>query len=473
MATDLVNVRKAFIANPGYFIVDVDYSQIEPRLSAAHSGERPILQGFVADVDYYTNIYHLMSKIPIDQIGKKLRQIGKVINLRLSYGGGVNSLARTLKLGYEETSILLESYWAGQPALTAAINELLVRARSEGGVRTIFGSWMPLPDLSHQENAIRAKAERQCWNRLIQGTAAIWLKIAMLRCDRALVGRDVFMKLTVHDELYFECSVKEKVSEVLWLIRDAFEFKVPDLPVDAALYYQSNRDIYPSGFYVPAAITCGMNWGDQHEISDKTVKDKKTGEPKIIKGWKTISRELGLNLDFDTFEQLVPDYLTPRRNRFFAKPSSSPAEVPQSSPLRDRVAAMISEVRQASVNVVVESYGPAGVVAPVLPPARLRLVQPDEEPPAEEVRVDPYRYPCVVVKLPPVDATEERIVTLAAQTAVGNEWLFLQCGEALVDARRQVDAKAFMAILAKLPRICSILTSERYTAAGQLVRQVF
>lgn len=444
MASDLVNIRKSFVARPGYLFLDPDFSQIEPRMGAAMAGERPLLEGFVTGKDFYSIIYSLMAKIPFEQVTKKLRQIGKVTALGQAYGQGVSAAARQFKMPYEEAEALLESYWNGLPATRAARDELIIKARREGAVRTIFGNRMPLPDLMDRDHVIRAKAERQCWNFLIQGQSAIWLKIAMLRVDRALVGRDAHILLTVHDELLIEVSQRERLAEIIWLIRDAMEFHVKDLPIDAPMY-PSNRSFYPDGFFVPIDMQLGMNWGEVHDLEDKTTKDKLTGESKTIKGFKSIARDLKLDLDWETFDQPVPDYVTPRRNRYKTKSSTVQAQTPQGPDMSARFA----EARQKPV--------------PETKPSELK----------KEARVDPFRYPCVVVTFPQINELEEQYLAGACRVAGGQEHLFLNFGEDMVDANQQVDAKMLLELLSKMPRIGATITSERYCAAGRIVRKVF
>jgi hypothetical protein len=427
MATQLINVRAAFEARPGYVLYDIDYSQIENRLSAAVAGERPLLEGFLAGHDFYRMIFAQMKggNIDINSITKTERQIGKVLVLGQGYGQGKKGAARQLKKSLEETEQILAAYWNGLPATTAARNEILIKARSAMGMSTWFGRWRPMPELFHDQNHIRAKAERQLWNFYIQGTAADWMKIAMLRCDRALAHYDVHLLLTVHDELLFEVSVKEPLAEVAWVIKDAMEFKVPDLPVDVPALYRSNRDLYPDGFYVPAEATWGFNWGEQHELEDQT----KGG--KTVKGFRTLAKERGLDLDFETFRDPKPDYTTPRRSR---------ASRPTKPTLR--------AVETAAINDLFTK-------------------------PLQEDQVDPFRYPCVVVEMPQLDKAESEFVKNASALLPGPDHLFLEYDAKLIDTTVQVDGGQLVEYLKKLPRVGSKLTANRFNQNGSLVKVSF
>jgi DNA polymerase-1 len=59
-----------------------------------------------------------------------------------------------------------------------------------------------LPDLKSKEIGLRARAERQAFNTVIQGSAADLMKLAIIRAHSCLVTEpDANVILTVHDEL--------------------------------------------------------------------------------------------------------------------------------------------------------------------------------------------------------------------------------------------------------------------------------
>ena len=86
---------------------------------------------------------------------------------------------------------------------------------------------------------MRKQGERFAVNMVIQGTAADIMKVAMVRCDRALgeAGLRSRLILQIHDELLFEGpaeeadTVKELACEQM---ESAFEMD-PPLAVDAGV----------------------------------------------------------------------------------------------------------------------------------------------------------------------------------------------------------------------------------------------
>jgi DNA polymerase-1 len=89
-----------------------------------------------------------------------------------------------------------------------------------------------VPELRARRWDLRKQGERFAVNMVIQGTAADIMKVAMVRCDRALAasGLQSRMILQIHDELLFE-GPAEEAGEVLALasreMSAAFEMDPP------------------------------------------------------------------------------------------------------------------------------------------------------------------------------------------------------------------------------------------------------
>jgi len=68
----------------------------------------------------------------------------------------------------------------------------------------------------------RGFAERTAVNTPLQGTAADMIKVAMIRIDEKLRGREAKMLLQVHDELVFEAP-PEEIAELRTLVKTEME----------------------------------------------------------------------------------------------------------------------------------------------------------------------------------------------------------------------------------------------------------
>ena len=99
------------------------------------------------------------------------------------------------------------------------MEEVPVRAREHGYVRSLYGRIRPLPGITDRNANIRKAAEREAINMPIQGTASDIVKIAMLRVDEEFkrAGLEARLLMQVHDELLVEVPEKEtaKVTDIL------------------------------------------------------------------------------------------------------------------------------------------------------------------------------------------------------------------------------------------------------------------
>jgi DNA polymerase-1 len=78
-------------------------------------------------------------------------------------------------------------------------------------VSTLFGRRRLIPELRARNRQVRQLGERLAVNTVIQGSAADIIKVAMVRCHRALAGAGLSTQLIlqIHDELLFEGAAEE------------------------------------------------------------------------------------------------------------------------------------------------------------------------------------------------------------------------------------------------------------------------
>lgn len=158
-------VRTAIIPEEGQRIVVADFSAIEARVTAWFAGEEWRLQTFRNGGDIYCASASQMFHVPVVKhgINGELRQKGKVAELALGYGGGVNALkafgADKMGMSDEEMQETVDLWREGSPKIVelwralekAAIRCVARRATTTstlGNVRFDFESgilWMTLP----------------------------------------------------------------------------------------------------------------------------------------------------------------------------------------------------------------------------------------------------------------------------------------------------------------------------------------
>ncbi len=203
-------IRRAFVADPGYTMVGIDYSQIELRIAAILSGDKSLIDIFRRGEDVHTGVAVRVFSVDANDVTSEMRRKAKVINFGILYGMGVNALRQNLgeETSREEAQAFLNAYFHTFTRLAEYLEETKQFARDHGYTETLFGRRRHFPGIRSSAPFIRAQAERMAINAPIQGTAADVMRIAMNHVYQAIV-RDgqretVRMLLQVHDELVFE-----------------------------------------------------------------------------------------------------------------------------------------------------------------------------------------------------------------------------------------------------------------------------
>jgi DNA polymerase-1 len=233
-------IRRAFVASPGWVLMGVDYSQIELRIVAHMSEDEAMIQAFRDDQDIHAATAAAVFSVDIKDVTPELRRRAKAVNFGLIYGMSAFGLSRTTDLTLAEAEDFVKAYFERFPGVKRYLDEIRLLAGEQGFVSTLLGRRRYFPQLapgaSVSEQA-RARAIREAINAPIQGTAADIIKLAMLRLPRALqeAGLSARMLLQVHDELVLECPEQEyqKTSQtVRRIMREAYQLRVP-LKTDA------------------------------------------------------------------------------------------------------------------------------------------------------------------------------------------------------------------------------------------------
>ncbi len=217
-------LRRGFIATPGYLFVSADYSQVELRILAHISGDENLIKAYEQDADIHRKTASLILGKPESEITELDRRKAKVVNFGITYGMSPYGLAKELNISQEEASQIIYAYFATYPRVRDWIQETLNFARRYGYVTTLLGRRRYVPDILSSNKAVREFSERIAINAPIQGTAADLIKKAMVDIQREIEkrGLDMHLLLQIHDELLFE--VKEGLlEEAKALIKEKME----------------------------------------------------------------------------------------------------------------------------------------------------------------------------------------------------------------------------------------------------------
>ena len=249
-------IRSLFKPETGLQWGSFDYSQQEPRLvvhyasSIGFPGSDKLVEAYEKEnADFHQTVAE-MAGIPRSQ--------AKTINLGIFYGMGARKLSNELGIETNEAKLLLQEYNQRVPFVKQLANRCMESAEKYGSIRTIrgrkcrFDKWEPMAwglfksetyesaIEKYGKNNIKRAGTYKALNRLIQGSAADQVKVAMIECYKA----GYLPLIQIHDELCFNIRPAKDADEIKKIMEDCIsELKVPSL-VDVAI---------------------GKDWGSAHD----------------------------------------------------------------------------------------------------------------------------------------------------------------------------------------------------------------
>ncbi len=255
-------VRKAFVAESGYKLLSLDYSQIELRIVAHLAKDKTMLDVFKKGEDIHTQTAMSIFGVTADKVTKDMRRDAKTINFGILYG--LSSFGLSSRIGEvsrAEAKEFIEKYFKAYPAVEDYIEQIRLQVNEEGFVKNELGRMRRFPEIKSSQFFVRAAAERQAVNFPIQSLAADVIKVAMIEIHKVISGQwavdsknsevnlptDCRMLLQVHDELVFEVRADkaEHYAKILKpLMEEAILLSVP----------------------IKVEVKVGDNWGEMNNL---------------------------------------------------------------------------------------------------------------------------------------------------------------------------------------------------------------
>ena len=265
-------IRKTLIPDENHIFISGDYSKQEMVVAAYVSKDEKMLEAFREGKDIYSAMASLAYGVPYEDClddtsdGKERRSNAKAVVLGIMFGKGVTSIGQDLGISRDTAQDIYDKVMDAFPELKNFMEDSINHAKQYGYVNTYVGSKRRLPDINLPRVSIRkkkgesdfetrqywekryyriqnarepfsekmikmdklieeasdagwiikdnsgyiAKAERQCVNSIVQGTAAYMTKIALLLIDenerfREIGGRVI---LPIHDEILAQIPIE-------------------------------------------------------------------------------------------------------------------------------------------------------------------------------------------------------------------------------------------------------------------------
>lgn len=199
-------MRRFFVAREGYTLIDADYSQIELRILAHIADDKVMQQAFTENIDIHALTASQVFNHPLEDLPSELRSRAKAINFGIVYGISAFSLSKDINVSVADAKAYITSYLDKFSGVKQYMEDVVVKARADGYVSTLYGRQRDLADINSTNKMTRAFAERVALNMPIQGTAADIIKLAMNKVASRIEkeGLEARLILQVHDELIVE-----------------------------------------------------------------------------------------------------------------------------------------------------------------------------------------------------------------------------------------------------------------------------
>jgi DNA polymerase-1 len=238
-------IRSAFIAPSGSYLLGADYSQIDLRVLAHLSQDPSLIGAFMRDEDIHAATAAQLFSVETSKVTPDMRRVAKTVNFGVIYGMSEYGLEQATELSREEAGQFISAYFERYPGVKQYLETTKNQARERGYVQTLLGRRRSIPEIHSSNRQLREAAERMAINMPVQGTSADIIKVAMINLYREMKKRQLKSKMLiqVHDELLYEVPADEL---------DIMRQIVPEIMSTAIK------------LSIPIKVECkvGKNWGE-------------------------------------------------------------------------------------------------------------------------------------------------------------------------------------------------------------------
>lgn len=231
-------VRKSFIADEGFRLFFVDYSQQEMIVMLDQAEEMPVIEKLKSGE--YKDFYLAVKAILWELLNLDFSRYDiKQISLALAYGLGLLGLAKNLKLlsanpdedeineAKKKVSDFKTQFFKALSKLKKLQKKLERQVKMYGKIHNAFGRVIYI-DSDRSYKAL---------NAFVQSTSADITKTAIINCNKELkaAGLETYFTICVHDELIFNVKIGEEEKALPIIkrcMREAYPHKHIMLDVD-------------------------------------------------------------------------------------------------------------------------------------------------------------------------------------------------------------------------------------------------
>jgi len=207
---DKFRIRHAFVPTKGGRLIMCDFDAQEYAIAAHASRDENMLAVFERREDIHQWVADMCDIT---------RKDAKAVGFGIFYGLSISNLASLLRVSVAVAESYIKKYYNAFPKLLPWKNAVEAFAIRNKYIRTPMGAIRRFPDIDNKK--FRNACLRRAVNTSIQGSAAIQVKMAMVKIFREIKKRNLSatVVLSVHDELGVDVTNLDHVEEVCKVVQ--------------------------------------------------------------------------------------------------------------------------------------------------------------------------------------------------------------------------------------------------------------
>ena len=206
---EIPGLRDIFVARPGYTFIEYDYKALELRIATLLSGDPLFLENFATGTDPHRDTAaRIFGKDPKD-ITKDERDMSKIANYQMIYGGSPIELWKTITIDYPNVALWtverLHEKWFDLHRIVYGWQQEQIRFTRRDG-------YVECPFSGRRQYYLDGDVDvNECLNFPVQGTGADIIDPAVVKIDGLIDWDSDAILLQGHDALLLETRDVEKL----------------------------------------------------------------------------------------------------------------------------------------------------------------------------------------------------------------------------------------------------------------------
>lgn len=242
-ANGVGNIRKAFIAKPGYVLGEIDYSGAELRWLAFLSGDQTLLEIFREGRNLHTET---ATKMFGPHFTKQQKMIAKALNFGIAYGREAPSIADTFNISIEEAQGHIDNWFKAYPGAHKYLEWCAEQVTLGNYLETPWGRRRRFGLVSPQSlHSLQNEAK----NFPIQSSSSDTLLWCCVQHEKEISDMGIKIIDLIHDSALVEMPADPKVIKEFGTKMNQWMISVPVELFGCPVPFKTDFEI-------------GINWGD-------------------------------------------------------------------------------------------------------------------------------------------------------------------------------------------------------------------